>query len=33
MRDGRLFRRDDESRSESYSDILARAGLQIEGQG
>jgi xanthine dehydrogenase YagR molybdenum-binding subunit len=33
-RDGRLFRRDDESRSESYSDILARAGLaQIEGQG
>ena len=33
-RDGRLFRRDDESRSESYVDILARAGLaQIEGQG
>lgn len=33
-RDGRLFRRDDESRSESYSEILARAGLaQIEGQG
>ena len=26
-RDGRLFRRDDESRSESYADILARAGL------
>ncbi|HEY6832272.1 MAG TPA: xanthine dehydrogenase family protein molybdopterin-binding subunit [Pseudolabrys sp.] len=33
-RDGRLFRRDDETRSESYSDILGRAGLaQIEGQG
>ena len=33
-RDGRLFRRDDESRSESYADILARAGLaEIEGQG
>src|SRR6202040_2688512 len=33
-RGGRLFRRDDESRSESYSDILARAGLaQIEGHG
>ena len=33
-RDGRLFRRDDESRSESYADILARAGLaQIEGHG
>jgi xanthine dehydrogenase YagR molybdenum-binding subunit len=33
-RDGRLFRRDDETRSESYSDILRRAGLaQIEGQG
>ena len=33
-RDGRLFRRDDESRSESYADILARAGLaQIEGRG
>jgi len=33
-RDGRLFRRDDESRSETYSDILARAGLaQIEGRG
>jgi xanthine dehydrogenase YagR molybdenum-binding subunit len=31
---GRLFRRDDESRSESYTDILGRAGLaQIEGQG
>jgi xanthine dehydrogenase YagR molybdenum-binding subunit len=33
-RRGRLFRRDDESRSESYTDILGRAGLaQIEGQG
>jgi xanthine dehydrogenase YagR molybdenum-binding subunit len=33
-RGGRLFRRDDESRSESYADILARAGLtQVEGQG
>ena len=33
-RGGRLFRRDDESRSESYSDILTRAGLaQIEAQG
>jgi xanthine dehydrogenase YagR molybdenum-binding subunit len=33
-RDGRLFRRDDETRSESYSDILNRAGLaQIEGRG
>ena len=33
-RGGRLFRRDDESRSESYADILARAGLaQIEGSG
>ncbi len=33
-RGGRLFRRDDESRSESYADILGRAGLaQIEGQG
>ena len=33
-RDGRLFRRDDESRSESYTDILTRAGLaQIEGKG
>jgi xanthine dehydrogenase YagR molybdenum-binding subunit len=33
-RDGRLFRRDDESRSESYTDILGRAGLaMIEAQG
>lgn len=33
-RDGRLFRRDDETRSESYSDILERAGLrEIEGRG
>ncbi|OJY78373.1 MAG: dehydrogenase [Rhodospirillales bacterium 70-18] len=33
-RDGRLFRRDDESRSESYADILTRAGLaQVEGRG
>ncbi|WP_291687096.1 xanthine dehydrogenase family protein molybdopterin-binding subunit [Bradyrhizobium sp.] len=33
-RDGRLFRRDDESRSESYVDILKRAGLaQIEASG
>src|SRR5882672_12944430 len=33
-RGGRLFRRDDENRSESYSEILRRAGLaQIEGQG
>ena len=33
-RDGRLHRRDDESRSESYADILARAGLaEIEGSG
>jgi xanthine dehydrogenase YagR molybdenum-binding subunit len=33
-RGGRLFRRDDESRSESYSDILGRAGLaKIEGHG
>jgi xanthine dehydrogenase YagR molybdenum-binding subunit len=33
-RAGRLFRRDDESRSESYADILGRAGLsQIEGEG
>jgi xanthine dehydrogenase YagR molybdenum-binding subunit len=33
-RDGHLFRRDDESRSESYSDILRRAGLaEIEGRG
>ena len=31
---GRLFRRDDETRSESYADILARAGLsEIEGRG
>jgi xanthine dehydrogenase YagR molybdenum-binding subunit len=31
-RGGRLFRRDDETRSESYADILGRAGLaQIEG--
>jgi xanthine dehydrogenase YagR molybdenum-binding subunit len=33
-RGGHLFRRDDESRSESYADILGRAGLaQIEGHG
>src|ERR1700726_4255139 len=33
-RGGRLFRRDDESRSESYSDILRRAGVaEIEGHG
>ncbi len=33
-RAGRLFRRDDESRSESYADILGAAGLgQIEGHG
>ncbi len=33
-RDGRLVRRDDESRGESYTDILARAGLPaVEGQG
>jgi len=33
-RNGRLFRRDDEGRSERYSDILARAGLpEIEGRG
>ncbi len=33
-RGGCLFRRDDESRSESYSDILGRAGLaEIEGRG
>jgi len=33
-RGGRLFRRDDEKRSESYADILRRAGLaQIVGQG
>ena len=33
-RDGRLIRRDDESRSESYGDILGRAGrTEIEGRG
>jgi xanthine dehydrogenase YagR molybdenum-binding subunit len=33
-RGGRLFRRDDEERSESYADILGRAGLaQIEARG
>ncbi len=33
-RDGRLFRRDDEARSDSYADILARAGLaEIEASG
>jgi len=33
-RSGRLFRRDDESRSESYADILSRASLaEIEGRG
>ena len=33
-RDGRLFRRDDESRSERYADILGRAGLtEIDGRG
>ncbi|MCR0984015.1 xanthine dehydrogenase family protein molybdopterin-binding subunit [Roseomonas populi] len=33
-RNGRLLRRDDEARSESYADILARAGLdEIEGKG
>ncbi len=33
-RAGRLFRRDDESRSETYGDILVRAGLaEIEGRG
>src|ERR1700704_3191741 len=33
-RGGRLFRRDDESRSESYADILSRAGLaKFEGRG
>jgi xanthine dehydrogenase YagR molybdenum-binding subunit len=33
-RGGRLFRRDDESRSDSYADILGRAGLsEIEGSG
>ena len=33
-RNGRLFRRDDESRGESYGDILARAGVaEIDGHG
>jgi xanthine dehydrogenase YagR molybdenum-binding subunit len=33
-RDGRLFRRDDETRSDSYADILGRAGLtEIEARG
>ena len=33
-RDRRLIRRDDESRSESYADILSRAGVaEIEGRG
>ncbi|WP_149535782.1 xanthine dehydrogenase family protein molybdopterin-binding subunit [Siccirubricoccus phaeus] len=33
-RNGRLLRRDDESRGESYADILTRAGLaEIEGRG
>jgi xanthine dehydrogenase YagR molybdenum-binding subunit len=33
-RDGRLFRRDDEARSESYADILGRAGLaEIDASG
>ncbi|MBV8191601.1 MAG: xanthine dehydrogenase family protein molybdopterin-binding subunit, partial [Alphaproteobacteria bacterium] len=33
-RQGRLLRRDDESRGESYADILARAGVvEIEGRG
>jgi xanthine dehydrogenase YagR molybdenum-binding subunit len=33
-RGGRLHRRDDESRSEAYADIMARAGLaEIEGRG
>ena len=33
-RGGRLFRRDDEGRNESFADILGRAGLaQIEGRG
>ena len=33
-RDGRLLRRDDESRGETYAEILARAGLgEIEGRG
>ncbi|MCP3476203.1 xanthine dehydrogenase family protein molybdopterin-binding subunit [Bradyrhizobium sp. CCGUVB1N3] len=33
-RDGKLFRRDDESRGESYADILARAGLaEVDARG
>ncbi len=33
-RNGRLHRRDDENRSESYSDILSRAGVaEVEGRG
>jgi xanthine dehydrogenase YagR molybdenum-binding subunit len=33
-RDGKLFRRDDERRGESYADILARAGLaEVEARG
>lgn len=33
-REGRLFRRDDESRSESYAEILGRAGLaEVEARG
>src|SRR5262249_61512003 len=33
-RDGRLFRRDDETRHESYAEILGRAGLaEIEASG
>jgi xanthine dehydrogenase YagR molybdenum-binding subunit len=33
-RDGRLIRRDDESRSETYADILARAGIaEVDGRG
>jgi xanthine dehydrogenase YagR molybdenum-binding subunit len=33
-REGRLHRRDDETRSESYAEVLARAGLtEIEGSG
>jgi xanthine dehydrogenase YagR molybdenum-binding subunit len=33
-RSGRLFRRDDESRSESYNEILSRAGIaEIDGRG
>ena len=33
-RAGRLFRRDDESRSEGYAEVLARAGVeQVEGRG